>query len=166
MVGGVNKTVETIISEMKCYFGEDTRRINHAMSVLEYAREIMAEEGGSQLVIESAAALHDIGIHEAERKFNSVAGNYQEVEGPAIAEGILNKFGVGRDDVNHISKIIANHHSAKDIDTLEFRIIWDSDWLVNIPDEFDVNDVEKMKELCDNVFKTNSGRRIATEIFC
>jgi hypothetical protein len=33
--------------------------------------------------------LHDIGIHEAERKHNSRAGNWQELEGPPVAKELL-----------------------------------------------------------------------------
>ena len=41
--------------------------------------------------------MHDIGIHEAERKYNSSAGNYQELEGPAIAADILSDYGLTQD---------------------------------------------------------------------
>ena len=67
--------------------------------------------------------------------------------------------------IDHILAIIANHHSAMDIDTLEFRIIWDADWLVNIPDEYDLNDKLRMKELTAGIFKTETGRKIAERIF-
>ena len=40
----------------------------------------------------SAAILHDIGIHKAEEKYKSSAGNYQEIEGPPIAKAIMEKL--------------------------------------------------------------------------
>ena len=48
---------------------------------------------GNLAVILSAAYLHDIGIHEAERKYQSTAARYQEEEGPPIAREILIKLG-------------------------------------------------------------------------
>ena len=60
-----------------------------------------------------------------------------------------------------MGRIIANHHSAKNIDTLEFRILWDSDWLVNIPEEFPSLSQEKMAKLINKVFKTDTGRKLA-----
>ena len=44
------------------------------------------------------------------------------------------------------------------------EIIWDSDWLVSIPDEYDVDDKEKMKKLTAAVFKTETGRSIAENL--
>lgn len=64
-------------------------------------------------------------------------------------------------DIDHICLIIANHHSARDIDTPEFRIVWDADWLVNIPEEFPDHSPKRMADLIDRVFKTNVGREIA-----
>lgn len=158
-------TTGKLIEVMKDYFGDDTKRINHALKVLGFARKIQKEEGGKKDLVEAAAVLHDIGIPEAERKYNSAAGNYQEIEGPPIARKMLLKVDVSEDDTNHICEIIANHHSDKGIDTVEFRVIWDSDWLVNIPDELDLNNKEKIEKLVNKVFKTRTGREIAKERF-
>ena len=154
-----------LISEMKNVFGADQRRINYALAVLNYAEQIQTAEGGDPLTVKAAAILHDIGIHEAERKCGSAAGKYQEIEGPPIAEEILKKYDVPVEAVEHICRIIANHHSAKDIDTLEFRIVWDADWLANIPADFPGASKEKMREIVEKTFKTNEGRRIATDLF-
>ncbi len=62
-------------------------------------------------------------------------------------------------------RIVGSHHSARDIDTTEFRIIWDADWLVNIPDECGRMDKDKLREFIDRVFKMNKGREMAVEIF-
>jgi endogenous inhibitor of DNA gyrase (YacG/DUF329 family) len=116
------KTVrDKLIARMRDIFGQDEKRINHALRVLDYAEQIGAAEGGDPLVIRAAAILHDIGIHEAERKYNSTAGQYQEIEGPPIAEPILKENDVDPAQIEHICRIVANHHSARDIDTLEFR---------------------------------------------
>jgi HD superfamily phosphodiesterase len=118
---------DKLVGEMKNVFGSDKKRINHALAVLGYAKQIQAAEGGDPLIVEAAAILHDIGIQEAERKYGSSAGNYQEIEGPPIARKILQNYGLADGIMEHIYKIIANHHSAKDIDTTEFRIVWDAD---------------------------------------
>lgn len=156
---------EKLTDEMKKVFGEDQKRIEHALTVLNYAEQIQAAEGGDPLVVKAAAILHDIGIIQAERKHGSTAAKYQEIEGPIIAREILAKFNLDKADVEHICRIIANHHSAKDIDTLEFRIIWDADWLVNLPVDFTDTSKEKLKEIIDKTFKTCKGRQIAVESF-
>jgi hypothetical protein len=156
---------DKLVDEMTQLFGRDERRIGHALAVLSYAERIRATEGGDPLVVKAAAILHDIGIQEAERKYGSSAGKYQEIEGPPIAEVILKKHNVPAETIEHVCKIVANHHSAKDIDTCEFRIIWDADWLLNIPDDHPNASKEKLKAIVGRVFKTDEGRRIAEELF-
>lgn len=155
---------DELIEKMKNVFGDDKRRIDHALAVLDYAEQIQAVEGGDPLVVKAAAILHDIGIHEAERKYGSAAGNYQEIEGPPIAEKILRSFELADEVIEHICRIIANHHSAKDIDTTEFRIVWDADWLVNIPTEFPDVGREKLQSLISKIFKTRKGMQKANEL--
>jgi putative nucleotidyltransferase with HDIG domain len=154
---------DKLIDRMRKVFGHDRKRIEHALAVLNYAEQIQAAEGGDPLVVKAAAILHDIGIQEAERKYNSSAGKYQEIEGPPIAKQILRNYELPDEVIEHICAIIANHHSAKDIDTLEFRCVWDADWLVNIPEEFPDVDKAKLQQIIDKVFKTETGRRIAVQ---
>jgi putative nucleotidyltransferase with HDIG domain len=156
---------EKLIEKMKNIFGDDQKRIEHALAVLDYAEQIQNVEGGDPLIVRAAAILHDIGIHEAQRKHDSSAGRYQEIEGPLIAREILGKYGLDEGVIEHVCKIIANHHSAKDIDTLEFRVVWDADWLVNIPAELPNPTTGQLEELIGKVFKTPAGRKIATELF-
>jgi putative nucleotidyltransferase with HDIG domain len=156
---------DELINEMKNYFNEDERRIEHALAVLNYAEQIQNTEGGDQLVIRAAAIFHDIGIHEAERKYGSTAGRYQEIEGPPIAESILKKYNIPAEVIKHICRIIANHHSAKDIDTIEFRIIWDADWLVNMSLDFRNAKKEELKKIINKVFRTDDGNKIAKNLF-
>ena len=156
---------EKLIGQMANLFGSDQKRIDHTRSVLNYAEQILSAEGGDPLVVKAAAILHDIGIHEAERKHGSSAGKYQEIEGPPIAREILEKCGLDETFIDDICKIIANHHSAKDIDTLEFRIVWDADWLINFPEEYPETDKEKLQKLIDKIFKTNKGRELAKKVF-
>lgn len=152
-----------LIKSMKAVFGDDQKRIDHTLAVLKYAEQIYAAEGGDWDVIVAAAILHDIGIHQAELKYDSAAGKYQEIEGPSIAGGILVKYGMSSEKVEHVCRIIASHHSAKDIDTLEFRIIWDSDWLVNIPDECGKMSKDKLKGFIKKIFRTKKGKELAKE---
>jgi len=157
-------TKDNLLVAMRVFLGDDLRRIQHAECVLQFACEIQEAEGGDADIIIAAATLHDIGIHEAERKYGSSAGNYQEIEGPPIAAEILKEFNLSCEQIEHICKIIANHHSAKDIDTVEFRAVWDADWLVNIPDEFDMQDKNKIEKLFKRNLKTKTALAIAERL--
>jgi len=150
---------------MKAVFGGDQERIDHALAVLRFAEQILSAEGGDVEVIRAAALLHDIGIHEAERKYGSAAGMYQELEGPPIAEEILRRQGVAEDRLEHVCRIVGNHHSAKGIDTTEFRAIWDADWLVNFLDVFPLRSGGDRMGNINRIFKTETGRQIALHLF-
>lgn len=156
---------DQLISELKQVFKNDQPRISHALSVLGFAEDILAVEKASPIVVKAAAVLHDIGIHEAESKHGSASAQYQEIEGPPIAKKIMEGIGLDEPTVEHVCRIIANHHSARDIDTPEFRIVWDCDWLVNFPDQFPDANKESLKQLIEKIFKTEAGRNTAYRFF-
>lgn len=153
---------EKILSEMITYFGDDIKRITHAIKVTHFAEKILQQEGtADRRVVVISAVLHDIGIKECERKYNSTDGQLQEKESPPIAKEILQKVGIKQEIIDEVCKIIASHHSPGEIDTLNFKILWDADWLVNIEDEFNLSDKEKLKKIIDKNFLTADGKQIA-----
>lgn len=156
---------EQCTEAMKQFFGTDEKRIKHALAVLDYAKAIHAVEGGDSRVVLAAAILHDVGIPASEEKYGSIAGPYQEKEGPPIARKILDRIGMDAPATEHVCDIIADHHSAKFMDTTEFRVLWDADWLVNIPNWHRDADEAKLREVVEKVFKTEKGLAIAREMF-
>jgi HD superfamily phosphodiesterase len=121
--------------------------------------------GGDPLIVQAAAILHDVGILEAERKYGSSAGKYQEIEGPPMAEKILKTLQIDSGAVEHICKIIGSHHSGGDIDTHEFKIVWDADLLANIREQVAYMDRKELKNFINKMFKTKKGKEIAMTLF-
>ena len=156
---------ERIALEMKKYFGTDFKRTNHAIKVAKYAEQILKMEGGNPLVVTGAAYLHDIGILEAERKYGSHSGHYQEMEGPVIAKEILERLGVQKEMTDEICDIIGHHHSPREEETLNFQVLYEADGLVNIEEEGLSKDRKKVEELVDKVFRTVTGRQLAKKLF-
>lgn len=154
-----------LLKKMEEYFAEDTKRIWHARAVLGYAKEILEKEDGDQETVISAAILHDIGIKECEKKYGSAAGHLQEKEGPPIAIKILCDLNVSKKVISEVSQIIASHHSPGEVDTLNFKILWDADWLVNLKDEYDIKDRKKLKDVIEKIFLTKTGKSKAEEIY-
>ncbi len=150
---------------MREYFGADQRRIDHALRVAGYAEEILRNEPGNLELVMAAALLHDIGIREAERKYGSSAGDLQEQEGPPVARNILSSLGYDGIFIDEVCAIIASHHSPGEIDTANFRVIWDADWLVNIPDEVGLDDRSRVEKIIDKVFLTATGKKVAQSIY-
>jgi|GEM_PF-28333 len=154
---------ERISVEMRRVFGRDTKRINHANKVARLAEEILEGEGGDPAVVIAASYLHDIGIHEAERKYNSTARDYQEREGPPIARDILEKLGVGRETTDEVCNLIAHHHSPGHIKTLNFQILWEADSLVNL-EEAPHKVSDQIKKIIEQTFRTTTGKRLAKRL--
>jgi len=150
--------------EMKKYFGADFKRVNHALKVARYAEQILKAEGGNPLVVLGAAYLHDIGIHEAERKYGDTAGRYQELEGPPIAREILEKLNVEKEMVEEICDIIGHHHSPRAEESLNFQILYEADWLVNIEEEGIPKDRRALEGLVARAFKTVTGKELAEKL--
>jgi putative nucleotidyltransferase with HDIG domain len=170
---GREKTVNTylndrLIEEMKSYFGDKQGLINHTMAVYGYANQLHRTEGGDPLVVKAGALYHDIGIPEARRVHGSSAGKYQEIEGPPIARRILNKLEIAPESIDHICRIIANHHTAHDestVNTIEFQIVWDADGLVNHANKKLGNNNEEIIRHIERLFRTPTGRKMAKKMF-
>jgi len=150
---------------MENYFGGDAKRINHAKKVTQFAKQILTSEPCNSEVVILAAVFHDIGIHEAERKFGSSSGYYQEKEGPSIARNILMKNQIEEQTAEEVCSIIGNHHSPGKINTINFKVLYDADWLVNLPDEYGIENKEKLRKVISKVFLTKTGRELAKKIY-
>ncbi len=151
---------QRIASEMRRVFGRDSKRINHANRVVRFAEEILKGDGGDPAVVIAASYLHDIGIHEAERKYNTAAGKYQEREGPPIARKILQSLGAERDMIDEVCDLISHHHSPGQVQTLNFQILWEADCLVNLEDAAE-RELDQIKQAIEATFKTSTGKRLA-----
>ena len=56
--------------------------------------------------------LHDVGIKIAEEKYNSAAGNYQEIRGPAVATQSMIQNHEPEDTIRLEDYIIGGHYTA------------------------------------------------------
>ncbi|MBP2030410.1 HD superfamily phosphodiesterase [Methanohalophilus levihalophilus] len=146
------------IEKMIQYFGADVRRINHALKVYAFASCIARKENLNTekiTIVEIAAILHDIGIVEAEKKYNSTAGKYQEMEGPLVARELLSDTGISAEMLERICYLIGNHHSYQNIDDLDLQVLIEADFLVNIfEDGMPENSIRSVR---DKYFKTKTG---------
>ncbi len=114
------------------YFGDDDRRIEHALRVLHHAESLMEThpECDAEIVIASAL-LHDIGIKVSEEKHGYNDGRTQEEYGPPIATEILRSIGFPAEKVEIVGDIIGNHHSPSRHDYAELALLKEADRIVN-----------------------------------
>jgi hypothetical protein len=157
--------ITQVRAAMEEYFGNDAKRIDHALRVTSFACRLMEDEPADPELVVATALLHDIGIREAEHKYGSATGNLQEIEGPPVARAILARFGYAEPFINEVCAIIASHHSPGEVDSDNFRIIWDADWLVNLGDECDLSEKEKVESIIKKTFMTATGKMMAKQIY-
>ncbi len=150
---------------MEQYFGEDQRRIDHALQVTRYAEEILAYIEADPVLTLTSAYLHDIGIPEAERKHGSNAGNWQELEGPPVTRDLLARLGSEPSFVEQVADIVGHHHTSCGVDSPEFRVIWDADALVNFAEVLPEKSKEQIENILQDHMETEAGFRIASRIF-
>jgi len=157
---------DRVAIEMKRYFRSDFKRIGHAVKVARYAEQIGKQEVGNLAVILSAAYLHDIGIHEAEKKHGSTGAKFQELEGPPIARSIMENLKANPDLIDEVCDIIGHHHHPRNEETVNFQVVYDADLIVNLEEKQSDNpgSIESLKNLIDNAFLTQSGRDSAKKV--
>ncbi|ACV63885.1 metal dependent phosphohydrolase [Desulfofarcimen acetoxidans DSM 771] len=159
---------ENIIQQMKEIFKDIPFGIDHTLKVLKNAEEIMYGEnisGKERELISIVAILHDIGAVEAQRKYDSIEGVYQEKEGPSVAREILVSENLDPNDIERICYIIGNHHTPSKIDGIDFQIQWEADLLENLTVMDKQKEQEKIKNCIDSNFKTITGKKIAYSRF-
>ena len=116
-------------------YSNDAKRIQHFCKVHSYAKLIAETENVDKkclFIIETAALTHDIGIHVCEEKYGNCNGKLQEKEGPAIAKKLLEKLGFDKDVSDRVQYLIAHHHTYDNIDGIDYQILVEADFLVNI----------------------------------
>ena len=155
-----------LIMEMTRYYSVDPKHIQHFMKVYAYARMIGEMEGldrKTQHMLETAAIVHDIGIKESMKKYGDSAGHHQEQEGPAVAENMLERLGYEGDIIKRVCYLVGHHHTYQGIDGLDYQILVEADFLVNLYENGSSKD--EVLAAMDGVFVTESGKDILRNMF-
>jgi HD superfamily phosphodiesterase len=158
---------DRVAVEMKRYFGHDFKRIGHASKVARYAEQLVKEEKGDMAVVLIAGYLHDIGIKEAERKYGSNEARYQEQEGPPVARDMLTRLGATPELIDEVCDIIGHHHHPRAEETVNFKILYDADLIVNLEEKHRESplDPDKLSDIIATSFLTVSGVKLAQKFF-
>ena len=159
--------MEDLIVKMTEFNAGDPKRIQHFLKVYEFAHVIGIREGldpETLHILEMAAILHDIGIRPSEEKYGRCDGKMQEQEGPAYAKEILAQFPeVTAAETERICYLIAHHHTYNKIDEIDYQILVEADFLVNIME--DGLSKEAALKAYESIFKTTCGKMICREMF-
>ena len=155
------KLKETLYREMMAYDAGDPARIQHFVKVHSFAQAIgKAEklEEEVQFILECAALVHDIGIKPAEAKYGKSDGKFQEQEGPAEAEKMMRVLGFEETVIERVSYLVGHHHTYTNIDGMDYQILVEADFLVNLFE--DKVSPDGCRNAYHKIFRTESGKRL------
>ena len=157
---------DRVAVEMKLYFKQDFKRIGHAAKVARYAEKLVLEERGDPAVVLTAAYLHDIGLKEAEKKYGSRAAEHHEEEGVVVARDLLERLDAQENLIEEVCGIIGRHHKPGNDDSVNFKVVYDADRIVNLEEYAKKGDLgpEKLSEHIESGFLTPSGRELARSV--
>lgn len=144
----------------------DPKRIQHFIKVHSFARLIGKQEKLSDEMmkaLETAAILHDIGIHEGERLYGRNDGEIQQKLGLVIAKEILESVGGYEDVAERVMHLIARHHTYTDIDGKDLQILIEADFIVNLYE--DSASKNAVRNAYEKIFVTESGKKILKDSF-
>ena len=152
--------ITRLAQAMAAYDAGNPMRVQHFMKVYAFAKFIGESEGlGEDLqeILEAAALAHDIGIKKSLEKYQSAAGNYQEREGPPEARALLSSLKADKELTGRVCYLVGHHHTYTDISGLDYQILVEADFLVNIYEgKMTAQEIRSVRE---KIFKTAAGRR-------
>lgn len=157
---------DKLIMEMTKYFSGQPQRVQHFMKVYAYSSLIGRAEKLSkenQEILETAAIVHDIGIKPSEEKYGDSIGKHQEELGPQCAREMLQKLSYSQDVIERVEYLVGHHHTYSDIDGLDYQILVEADFLVNILED-DIPQ-KSIPEIINRIFKTETGITLCKEMF-
>ena len=158
--------LDDLFMDMIAYYDGDPKRIQHFTKVHSYARLIgigVELDDASLFILEAAAYTHDIGIRVAEEKYGRCDGKLQEQEGPIIAQKMLSQLGFENYIVERICFLIGHHHTYDNIDGLDYQILVEADFLVNLYEDDAGN--RAIDKAYKRIFKTETGKKIFRLMF-
>jgi len=121
-----------ILKALIDFFGDDYRRIEHALRVLHHADNLMAGRGDcDEDIVVACALLHDVGIKPSEQELGYNNGKTQEQYGPPIVGEILKQISFPPEKIEKVKEIVGNHHSPSRYDYVELEILKAADKEVN-----------------------------------
>ena len=163
----MNRKHAQLTALMTAYNAGDPKRIQHFIKVFQLASVIGTLEQVDEetlFVLETAAIVHDIGIRICEQKYHMGDGKHQELEGPAEARKLLATTGnYTEEQIERVCWLVGHHHTYKDIEGIDYQILVEADFLVNIyEDELPAENIRIIKQ---RIFRTPTGIRLLEDMY-
>ena len=159
-------TIAEIMKKMITFSNGNIHDIDHFLHVWSYAKmigELEQIDPETQYILEVAAITHDIACPLCREKYGNTNGKHQEEEGIPLVTDFLSDTGMTKEQIERVAYLVGHHHTYTDIDGMDYQILVEADFLVNYFE--DHLETESIKKSVKKIFKTETGIRIATEMF-
>lgn len=134
---------------------------HHFVKVHGFAMAIAEAEGLDPWTLEvlsMAALVHDIAIKPCMDAHGRCPGPVQETEGPPLAREMLASLGIPAAQVDRVCYLVGHHHTYTDVDGIDYRILLEADFLVNLHEGGHGEDAQRAAYR--NIFRTEAGKRL------
>ena len=168
-------TIPQLTEKMITFSAGNTADIHHFLCVWAYAKTIGEAEGldeKTQFLLEATAILHDISCPLCREKYGNTDGKHQEAESPRLVQGFLADSGFDAALIDRISYLIAHHHTVTGIDGMDYQILIEADFLVNLYEDGRPDgdggfmpDKAAVETAYQRIFATETGKWICRSMF-
>ena len=151
---------------MISFYSGNPERIYHFTKIHSFARLIGVSENidtATQVIVEAASYMYDIGIKVAEEKYGKCDGKLQEQESPIIAQKVLSELGFENYLIERICFLLEHHLSFEEIDGMDYQILTEAAFLVNLYDD-DCSEAA-VRVAYEQIFKTETGKKLLCEVY-
>ena len=159
-------TTAQLMKKMIDFSDGSMHDIAHLLKVWGYARTLgMLEylDSDTQFILEAAAITHDIACPLCRSKYGHAAGPLQEKEGAILVRTFLSDADLPPSIVDRISYLVGHHHTLDTIDGIDYQILIEADFLVNLYEFADR--YKKILTVEERIFRTESGKKLLHSIF-
>lgn len=158
--------LDRLIHAMVDYYRGDAKQIQHFTKVHTYARWIARWEGVEPRVreiLDAVTLTHDIGIKAARDKHGTSTWKLQEEEGPPAARAMLAELGFDQALTDRVCWLIGHHHTYTRIEGLDYRILVEADFLVNLQEGN--QPLSAVPRIYREIFRTESGKELLKSLY-
>ena len=164
---GYSMTAAQIMEKMIVFSNGNIHDIDHFIRVWTYAKTIGESElldKDTQFILEVAAITHDIACPLCREKYGNTDARHQEEEGAELAKAFLSDAGITEAQAERVAWLVGHHHTLTGIDGTDWQILIEADYIANATEKhYDESDI---RSFIRESMKTESGKRLAREVFC
>lgn len=98
------------------------------------------------------------------RRSSSSSGKHQEKEGPAEARRLMEQVGGYTEaQMARVKYLVANHHTYQNIQGMDYQVLVEADFLVNLYEEGSRE--QTRKSVCERISRIQTGIRLFADMF-